>query len=67
MDVNMSAEVLKYIAPLLIIQLILILVCVRSIIKDEVNYLPKWAWVLIVCFFNLFGPIIYLVIGRKRY
>jgi hypothetical protein len=67
MDVTMSTEMLKFLAPILIIQLILVLVCIRSIIKDEVNYLPKWAWVLIVCFFNFFGPIIYLIIGRKRY
>lgn len=67
MDINQTSEILKFIAPLLVIQFILILVCVRSIVKDEVNYLPKWAWLIIVCFLNLFGPIIYLIVGRKRY
>ncbi|WP_139905965.1 PLD nuclease N-terminal domain-containing protein [Clostridium thermarum] len=67
MDISIGTDLLKFLAPLIILQLILVLVCIRSIIKDEVNYLPKWAWILIVCTFNFFGPIIYLFIGRKRY
>ncbi|MDP4089846.1 MAG: PLD nuclease N-terminal domain-containing protein [Bacillota bacterium] len=59
-------ELLKLFAPLLIIELILIIICLRSIIKDQVNYLPKWAWALIVIFVNLLGAVIYLIIGRKR-
>jgi hypothetical protein len=65
MDANNTREILMYLAPLIVIQFILIVVCIRSIIKEEVNYLPKWAWALIV--FNLFGSIIYLIVGRKRY
>lgn len=61
------SEVIKLIAPILVIQLILVITCIRSIIKEEVNYLPKWAWVLVVCFITLFGAITYLAIGRKRY
>jgi len=28
--------------------------------------LPTWAWVIIVLAFNLFGPILYFVLGRKE-
>ncbi len=34
---------------------------------DEVRYLPKWAWVLVICFISApIGGIIYLTIGRVR-
>ena len=34
---------------------------------DAVRYLPKWAWVLVICFISApFGGIIYLTIGRVR-
>ena len=60
------SEMLKLFAPLILVELILIIVGIRSLVKDEVNYLPKWAWALIICFINLIGPIIYLVIGRRK-
>ena len=34
---------------------------------DAVRYLPKWAWVLVICFISApLGGIIYLTIGRLR-
>ncbi len=59
-------ETLKLLAPLLIVELILIIVCIRSLIKDEVKYMPKLAWAIIICFINPIGPLLYLIIGRKR-
>ena len=59
-------EILKLFAPLIVIQFILIIIGIRSLIKDEVKFMPKWAWAIIIILINLFGPIIYLFIGRKR-
>ena len=58
---------LPLIAPLLIIQLILIVIALVDLIRrEEVKYLPKWGWALIILLLNLIGPIIYLIIGREE-
>lgn len=58
---------LPLIAPLLIIQLILIVIALVDLIRrEEVKYLPKWGWALIILLINLIGPISYLIIGREE-
>lgn len=67
MFVNMpNREMIQLIAPIAVLQLALIIFCLFKLKGDKVNYLPKWAWALIVLFVNLIGPIIYLMIGRER-
>lgn len=61
-----TIEILKLLAPVIIIQFFLGIFCLYRLIKDEVKYLPKWAWALIILFVNLLGPIIYLILGRER-
>jgi uncharacterized membrane protein YczE len=61
-----TAEILKLILPLIILQFGLILFCLYRLTKDNVRYLPKWAWALIIIFINMFGAAIYLFIGRER-
>lgn len=66
MDLNVS-QIVMMALPLIIIQLGLIIFSLYRLVKDNVKYLPKWAWVLIIVFFNLVGPIIFLVVGREKY
>jgi hypothetical protein len=55
------------IAPLLIIQLILLAVALIDLIRREnVRYLPKWAWAIIILFLSLIGPVSYLILGREQ-
>jgi amino acid transporter len=61
-----TAEIIKLLMPLIILQFGLIVFCLYRLTKDRVKYLPKWAWALIIIFVNLFGPIIYLFAGRER-
>jgi hypothetical protein len=61
-----TAQIIKLLAPLLVLQFGLIVFCLYKLSKDKVKYFPKWAWALIIVFINLFGPIIYLFIGRER-
>ena len=67
--VNME-ELQRYIsliAPLLIIQLILLAIALVDLIRrEQVRYIPKWAWAIIIIFINLIGPISYLLIGREE-
>jgi hypothetical protein len=60
-DVNWSL-----VAPLIVLQVILMIAALVSCIKQEETNGPKWMWVLIILFVNLLGPILYFVMGRKN-
>jgi len=65
----MFETILEYIAillPLLLIQIGLMIFCLVKIHREGVGNLNKLAWTLIVIFINMFGPIIFLIIGRKK-
>jgi amino acid transporter len=61
-----TAEIIKLLMPLIILQFGLIVFCLYRLSKDRVNYLPKWSWALIIIFVNFFGAVIYLLAGRER-
>lgn len=56
----------KVIAPILVLQFILMMVALISCIKEEKTNGPKWVWILIILFFNLLGSVLYFVIGRRN-
>lgn len=55
------------IAPVLFIQLILLIVAMIDLIKIEKTFGPKWLWGLIIIFINIIGPILYFVVGRRNH
>jgi hypothetical protein len=52
-------------APIFIIQLILLIVSLIDLFRIEKTNGPKWLWVLIILIINIIGPILYFVIGRR--
>ncbi len=61
-------ELSKYIAilaPVLIIQVILLIVALIDLVRIEKTNGPKWLWAVIILFINIIGPILYFVIGRR--
>lgn len=64
--IELTGEMLIMLLPLIAIQLGLIIYCVTKILKEGVENLNKWAWIAICVFLNLIGPIIFLIVGRKR-
>ena len=57
--------ILPLIIPLVILQLVLMIYCLVDLNRRRtVKSLPKWGWALIIILGELFGPIIYLLIGR---
>ncbi|WP_342431944.1 PLD nuclease N-terminal domain-containing protein [Neobacillus sp. FSL H8-0543] len=54
------------VAPLLIIQLILLIVALVDLTRTERTNGPKILWVFIILFVNIIGPILYFVIGRRN-
>lgn len=62
MDINWGL-----IAPLLILQVVLMVVALLDIRKMEQTNGPKFIWVLIIIFISTIGPIAYFIFGRKEY
>lgn len=54
------------IAPLLIVQLILMIIALIDLSKIHATNGPKWLWVIIIIFGNLLGSIVYFIVGRKQ-
>jgi hypothetical protein len=55
------------IAPVILIQLILMVVAVIDVIRIKATNGPKWLWVLIILFINIIGPVVYFIFGRRHY
>jgi len=41
--------------------------CLINLYKNGCKHLPKWAWALIICFISVFGPMGYLIFGKRSY
>lgn len=54
------------IAPLLVIQFVLMIMALIDIKRIHETNGPKWAWILVVIIVNTIGPIVYFLFGRKN-
>jgi len=60
-------EMLPFLIPLVILQFVLMIIALIDLVKREhITGTAKIVWLLVIIFVNLFGPIIYLAIGRKE-
>lgn len=53
-------------APVLIIQLLLLVIALIDLIRIEKTNGPKWVWSLVIILISFFGPITYFVFGRRN-
>ena len=53
------------VAPILILQFILIVVALIDLVRIEATNGPKWVWAIVIVLGNLIGPIIYFAVGRN--
>ena len=60
-------RLLPYFIPLIIIEYGLLIFALVQLVRSEVNYMPKWGWALIIIFINIIGPVVFLIVGRKKY
>ena len=58
-------ELLPFLIPLAIIQLILLVVALVDLSRRPATRGPKWMWAVIIIFVNLIGPIAYFAVGRE--
>ncbi|WP_377889933.1 PLD nuclease N-terminal domain-containing protein [Alkalihalobacillus sp. R86527] len=54
------------IAPLIALQLILMITALVSCFRHSETNGPKWLWLLMIIFVGTIGPILYFVVGRKN-
>jgi len=50
--------------PLIVLALAFVIYCVVDVSRNEVRYLPKWAWIVICLISIPLGGVVYLLIGR---
>ncbi|GGG81265.1 PLD nuclease N-terminal domain-containing protein [Paenibacillus radicis (ex Gao et al. 2016)] len=60
------SKLLPIIAPLFVIQLILVIVALVALAKASQTRGPKWLWVLVIVFVNIIGPVLFFVVGRRN-
>ena len=63
-----TEQILALLAPIVIIQLGLMIVALHDLEQDDrqVRGGSKLLWALVIVFLNVLGPIVYLVAGREE-
>lgn len=61
--------ILKYLPlliPIALLQFGLMIAALVDVVRREKTKGPKWVWIIVVVFINLFGPIVYFIFGRDE-
>lgn len=53
------------VAPLIVIQLVLMVIALIDCIRIEKTNGPKWVWMLVIVVASMIGPIAYFIFGRR--
>lgn len=59
-------EIIKLLLPFIILELGLKIYCIIQLLRNGAKYFPDWVWSLIIIFISTFGPIAFLIFGRKK-
>lgn len=65
-NITELTKFIPFLIPVILLQLGLLVVALIDLVRREQTRGPKWVWALVIIFVNLFGPIIYLLFGRKE-
>ena len=68
MNLQQLQALLPLIAPLILLQLLLLVLAILDLFREErhVRFLSKPIWALIIVFVNLIGPLAYFFVGREE-
>lgn len=53
------------IAPILVIQAILLVIALVDLVRVNDTNGPKWLWLIIIVLLNIIGPVLYFIFGRR--
>jgi hypothetical protein len=62
----LTKDMLLILSPLILLQLSLAAYCGVKIFREGVQNLNKWAWFFICLLVNVIGPVLFLLLGRKK-
>lgn len=62
----LTKDMLLILSPLILLQLSLAVYCGVKIFREGVQNLNKWAWFFICLLVNIIGPVLFLLVGRKK-
>jgi hypothetical protein len=62
----LTKDMLLILSPLILLQFSLAVYCGIKIFKEGVQNLNKWAWFFICLLVNVIGPVLFLLVGRKK-
>jgi len=65
MDTQELMRLLPLIAPLVLIQLGLLVAALVDLIRRPKARGPKWAWGIAIVAFSILGPLAYFIFGRS--
>jgi hypothetical protein len=65
-EIAQLKEWIPLLIPVVILELALMAAALIDLFKREKTKGPKWMWILIIVLVNLFGPIVYFLIGREE-
>ncbi|MFD2656464.1 MULTISPECIES: PLDc N-terminal domain-containing protein [Gracilibacillus] len=60
-------DVIMMLAPLIIIQFLLMIVAIIALLKTEQTNGPKPMWAAIIILIGFIGPILFFIVGRRQY
>lgn len=66
MDTQELARLIPLLIPLLLLQLVLLIASLVDLARRPTTRGPKWAWLLVILFFGLLGPLAYFLFGREE-
>ncbi len=65
-ELNILRDILPLLLPIFVIQLVLIVVALRDLMRRRTVRGEKWMWVIVIVLLNFIGPILYFVVGREN-
>lgn len=65
-NIALLKQWLPLLVPVIILEFGLMIAALVDLIRREKTKGPKWVWILVIVLVNLFGPIIYFLVGREE-
>lgn len=66
MDIHELTRILPMLAPLVLIQLVLMIAGLVDWLRRERTRGPKWVWLVVIVVCSIIGPVAYFLIGREQ-
>ena len=60
------AQYIPLLIPIVLLELGLMILALIDLSKRTATRGPRWAWIVIIVLFNLIGPILYFLFGRRE-